>query len=262
MFAKKSLGQNFLKSKGAVREIIAAARIVLTDTVLEIGPGKGVLTESLLETGAKVLAIEKDDRLIEFLKEKFMSFVETGKFELIHADILEFSPSAHNLAPSSYKLVANIPYYITGEVMRQFLTNTAQPSLMVLMVQKEVAQRITRKDGKESILSISAQAYGNPTYIGTVKAKFFSPAPKVDSAILLIDAISKNSFDSLSEEWFFKVVKAGFAHKRKFVVNNLEIIAPKEKIIALFSTLSLPLKSRAETIPFNSWLEIARALKS
>lgn len=260
MFAKKSLGQNFLKSKGAVREIVSAGRITSNDLVLEIGPGKGILTESLLETGAQVLAVEKDDRLIDFLKEKFQNYIISGKFTLIHADILEFEPLSHNLVYGSYKLVANIPYYITGEVMRQFLTNKAQPSLMVLMVQKEVAQRITTRDGKESILSLSAKAYGNPKYINTVKAKYFSPIPNVDSAILLIDSISKNFFQNFDEDSFFRVIKAGFAHKRKFVVSNLENIAPKQKIIDVFSSLSIPLDARAETIDLTNWQKITQAL--
>ncbi len=264
MYAKKSLGQNFLKSKGAVREIVLAARVIPADIILEIGPGKGVLTESLLESGARVIAVEKDDRLIGFLQEKFADYVKNGKLELVHGDILEFSPSSYNLAPGSYKLVANIPYYITGEVMRQFLTNTAQPSLMVLMVQKEVAQRIVARDGKESILSLSAKAYGNPKYIGTVKAKFFSPAPKVDSAILLIDGISRDFFSDMDEMTFFKTVKAGFAHKRKFVVSNLEAIAPKNKIIEVFNLHNILLNARAEDISLAYWkiitLELAKQL--
>ena len=263
LYNKKSLGQNFLKSKGAVHEIVMAGRITSNDTILEIGPGKGILTEQLLQTGAKVIAIEKGDRLIGFLQEKFAEYIKKDKFELIHADILDFSPSSNKLTPNSYKLIANIPYYITGEVIRQFLTNTAQPQLMVLMVQKEVAQRICTKDGKESILSISVKAYGNPKYIGTIKAKFFSPIPKVDSAILLIDDISKNFFDKIDtakggidEKRFFDVIKAGFAHKRKFVINNLEAISEKQKITAIFNKLSIPLTARAETVILAQWKEI------
>ncbi|MEK9184765.1 MAG: 16S rRNA (adenine(1518)-N(6)/adenine(1519)-N(6))-dimethyltransferase RsmA [Patescibacteria group bacterium] len=254
--SKKSLGQNFLKSKGAVREIVTAGRITSNDTILEIGPGKGILTEQLLQTGAKVIAVEKDDRLIGFLQEKYANFITKGKFQLVHSDILEFNANSYFLTPSSYKLVANIPYYITGEVIRQFLTNISQPQLMVLMVQKEVAQRICTKDDRDSILSISVKAYGNPKYIGTVKAKFFSPIPKVDSAILLIDNISKNFFDKIDEKRFFDVVKAGFAHKRKFVINNLEVISEKQKITAIFNKLSIPLTSRAETVTLAQWKEI------
>jgi 16S rRNA (adenine1518-N6/adenine1519-N6)-dimethyltransferase len=260
MFAKKSLGQNFLKSKGAVREIVAAARVQSDDTVLEIGPGKGVLTESLLETGAHVIAVEKDDRLIELLNEKFANFVTAGKFTLIHADILTFSPKDYGLTPHTYKLVANIPYYITGEVMRQFLENEAQPSLMVLMVQKEVATRITTRDGKESILSLSAKAYGNPKYINTVKARFFSPVPKVDSAILLIDSISKGFFNDFNEETFFKVIKTAFAHKRKVVINNLEPLTPKEVLVRIFNEKNISLTARAEEIPIALWKEIIVSL--
>ncbi|MCR4334400.1 MAG: 16S rRNA (adenine(1518)-N(6)/adenine(1519)-N(6))-dimethyltransferase RsmA [Patescibacteria group bacterium] len=254
--SKKSLGQNFLKSKGAVREIISAGGVISNDTILEIGPGKGILTEQLLQTGAKVVAVEKDDRLTNFLKEKFADFITQGKFEFVNADILEFNPSRFMLHTSCYKLVANIPYYITGEVIRQFLTNNIQPKLMVLMVQKEVAQRICSKDGKESILSISVKAYGNPKYINTIKAKFFSPIPRVDSAILLIDDISKKFFDNFDEKGFFDVVKAGFAHKRKFLVNNLEKITEKQKIVNIFDKLLIPLTARAETITLAQWKDI------
>ncbi|HZS43249.1 MAG TPA: 16S rRNA (adenine(1518)-N(6)/adenine(1519)-N(6))-dimethyltransferase RsmA [Candidatus Paceibacterota bacterium] len=258
MRAKKSLGQNFLKSKAAVIEIIKVANLKPEDLVLEVGPGKGVLTEALLTTGAKVIAVEKDDRLIEQLQEKFSNEIKSGKFQLIHQDILNFDfENFYKLIPISYKLIANIPYYITGTFLRKFLTAKLQPELMVLMLQKEVAKRIVAKDGKESLLSISVKAYGEPKYIKTVPAKYFSPAPKVDSAILLIKDISRKIFhdNQIDEEKFFDLVRAGFAHKRKFLVSNLKEMAPIGAISwpEKFRSCGLSEKSRAEDLSLENW---------
>ncbi len=194
IIAKKSLGQNFLNSDGALDAIIKAGRVVKGDTVLEIGPGKGALTKRLLNAGANVIAVEKDDRLIPLLEELFSKEIKSKKLTLIHGDVLDLDVNSYLLSVTSYKLIANIPYYITGEIVRKFLSGNFQPSLMVVLVQKEVAERITTKDQKESILSISVKAYGEPKYIQTVKAGSFFPPPKVDSAILLIDNISKDKF--------------------------------------------------------------------
>ena len=223
IYAKKSLGQNFLTSESAVDTIIDAGDVTGDDIVLEIGPGKGMLTKKLLIFAGKVIAIEKDTTLVEFLKEKFVNEIKNNKLDLVERDILDFDPEILEFYKEPYKLVANIPYYITGQLIRKFLETTNQPSLMVLMLQKEVALRIVARDkrsfdsaqGKESILSISVKAYGKPKYIQMVKAGSFSPKPKVDSAILLIDNISKEFFEDFSEEDFFKMVHAGFKSKRK-----------------------------------------------
>ncbi len=195
--AKKSLGQNFLRSKGALQKIVEAADLKMCDVVLEAGPGEGVLTEELLKRAGKVIAVEKDDRLIPFLSQKFSSDISSGKLNLFNLDVLDFPPSGYTLVPSGYKLVANLPYYITGQFLKKFLQNVPPPSKMVLLLQKEVAKRIIANDGKNSILSISVKAYGEPKYIETVPAGAFSPAPKVDSAIILIDKISKNFFTEI-----------------------------------------------------------------
>ena len=177
MYAKKSLGQHFLKSERALSSIIESAKISPGETILEIGPGLGVLTEKLLDAGAKVIAVEKDDSLFVFLKEKFGE-----KINLIHEDILDFD--SNDLG--KYKIVANIPYNITGAILEKFLSADNQPESMVLLVQKEVAERIVARNNKESILSISVKAYGDPKYIEKVLAGSFVPAPNVDSAIILI----------------------------------------------------------------------------
>ncbi len=252
MFAKKSLGQNFLKSKQALTDMITAANLTAQDIVLEAGPGKGVLTERLLDITEKVIVVEKDDRLIEALQEKFAPHIENGKLEIIHGDILELDPVT---LPKNYKIVANIPYYITGQFLRMFLTASNYPQTMVLMLQKEVAKRIVARDEKESILSLSVKVYGIPKYIATVQAKYFSPAPKVDSAILVINQISKDFFKTtkISEEAFFTAIKAGFAHKRKKLLKNLGDVYDLEKLKQAFIICKISEDARAEDITLENW---------
>jgi len=254
MKAKKSLGQHFLKSRGVVRTMVREAGIVPGDTVLEAGPGKGVLTEVLLSAGAKVIAVEKDETLAEFLKEKFASEIAEGRLVLSAGDILG-EHAKFGLPNSQYKIVANIPYYITGEFLRKFLSSENQPESMTLLVQKEVAERIVARDGKESILSMSVKAYGIPRYIQTVKAREFSPPPKIDSAILHISDISKEFFYGVvkNEEKFFALVRAGFAHKRKFFIRNLEMVADKDSIAEAFAVCGIHEKTRAEELALASW---------
>src|SRR3989344_4466575 len=191
---RKILGQNFLKSETALRKIVEAGEIKQNDIILEIGPGKGALTEKLLGTRCKVLAIEKDDSLCEFLKEKFKKEILSGQINLIHGDILEFTPRTYNLDPRPYKVIANIPYNITGAILKKFLSAENKPEAMTLMVQKEVAERIVARDGKESLLSISVKAYGKPKILFKVGRGNFFPAPNVDSAVIKIENISDKIF--------------------------------------------------------------------
>ncbi len=244
--AKKSLGQNFLKSLPAIKKIITAADLKITDSVLEIGPGKGILTEKILETGATVTAIEKDRELYELLKEKFAKEIESKKLILENSDILDFTPVG------VYKIVANIPYNITGAILRKFLTAEQQPQSMVLLVQKEVAERIVARDKKESILSVSVKAYGEPKIIAKVEKRYFSPAPKVDSAIISIKNITRDFFEknSINEEKFWEIVKSGFAHKRKMVKSNL-------KKLNLPNATELGNK-RAENLTLADWVVLAK----
>ncbi|MEK7194104.1 MAG: 16S rRNA (adenine(1518)-N(6)/adenine(1519)-N(6))-dimethyltransferase RsmA [Patescibacteria group bacterium] len=266
MIAKKSLGQHFLKSEKALNSIVRAGDIKNTDTVLEIGPGQGALTKKLLATSCQVIAIEKDDGLVEELKEKFEIEMKNGKLELIHGDILKFETS--KLEAHSYKLIANIPYNITGAIFKKFLSIEHQPERIVLLVQKEVAERIVAKkskpfdsaQGKESILSISIKVYGKPIFIEKVLAGSFAPAPTVDSAILLIENISKDFFEKLPEEDFFKLLKAGFASKRKKLSSNLSNLFPKNKVFETFKSLGLNPNIRAEDTPLDIWSKIASKL--
>ena len=247
--AKKSLGQHFLADQTARATIIATANLKAGETALEIGPGEDFLTEALLQTGARVIAVEKDDRLIRLLAEKFKPEILAGQFELIHADILDFHFS---LFTFHFKLIANIPYYLTGQIIRQFLTATNQPTSMTLMLQKEVAQRIVAKNSKESLLSISVKAYGAPHYLRAVPRGAFRPTPKVESAIILIDKINKNNFREISEEKFFVLVKQGFDQKRKMLRAKLGLTTEE------LASCGVNPKDRAENLTVDQWLCLSK----
>ncbi len=259
--AKKSLGQNFLKSEPALRMMCEAGNITSSDVVVEIGPGKGALTNKLIAQAGKVLAVEKDRALVEILKEKFKEEIEESKLQLVEGDILSFDPKDYGLVDGKYKIVANIPYNITGAIIKRFLSEVSQPSTMILLVQKEVAERIVARDNKESILSLSVKVYGEPKYMMKVGKRFFSPSPKVDSAIVAIKNISKSKFKNIGEEnYFFTVVKSAFAHKRKVLKKNLEDITQKDTIESMFKELGLDQKVRAEDINISIWLKISNYL--
>lgn len=261
---KKSLGQHFLRSEKALLKIVEAGDVKEGDKVLEIGPGQGVLTERLLIEGAQVVAVEKDDELYKDLKEKFADEIKSEQLELIHDDILKFNQlggSTSKLGGGGYKLIANIPYNITGSIFRKFLGEEPQPERMVLLVQKEVARRIVARDDKESILSISVKSYGIPQYIEEVKAGSFTPTPKVNSAIILIKDINKKFFSKFSEEEFFKMLRAGFHSKRKKLSSNLSTIFDKDRVLSTFKTLELNDNARAEDIDINTWQKLAENLK-
>ena len=249
MFAKKSLGQNFLIQPQISIDMVTSAQISKEDTVVEIGPGTGVLTKELLRTAKKVYAIEKDDRLIDPLKETFKEEISSGLLEIIHDDVLKTKPPTE-----PYKIVANIPYYITGKIIRHFFDQTHQPKSMTLLVQKEVAERVIAREGKESILSMSIKIYGTPHYMKTVKAGNFNPVPKVDSAILHISDISRQNFENISEEHFFTLLHTGFQSKRKKLSKNIkELVSPDT-----FETCKIPLDARAEDISLENWVCLSK----
>ncbi len=260
--AKKSLGQHFLRSASAVREIVEAGKLQPEEQVLEIGPGEGVLTRALLATGAKVTAVEKDSDLIPLLSETFKEELASGRLTLIEGDVLAFDPAQHGLKGGGYKLIANIPYYITGAIMEQFLESPDHPSCIVFLIQKEVAVRAVARDKKESILSVAVKAFGTPRIAAKVPASAFRPAPKVDSAILVIENIRHDGFskESVSIRRFFDVVHSGFAHKRKLMARNLETVSTPEKIRSAFAELGLSEKSRAEDVEPDVWFALARML--
>lgn len=252
MFKKKSLGQHFLKSSSYLRAIADAAEVTAGDTVLEVGPGEGALTAELLSRGAHVIAIEKDHRLVPMLSVTFDTEIREKKLTLIEGDALELE-----LPLSIYKVVANIPYYITGALLRKYLTSPNQPSTLVFLVQKEVAERIARSK-KESLLSLSIKVYGTPKYVKTVPSGAFSPPPDVDSAILLLSNISRDHFANTDEErHFFALLHAGFAQKRKLLSRNLEPVLGKNAANML-EAVGLPRNSRAEDVSLVHWLALAK----
>lgn len=257
MFAKKSLGQNFLMHRQTAARIVGAARLPEGAQVLEIGPGTGMLTKVLLIEGARVIAVEADHALIPELKESFAPEIEKGQLTLTNADIRSFDTTS---IEGTYHLVANIPYYITGEIIRQFLTAPNQPASMTLLVQKEVAVRIAREK-KESLLSLSVKVYGEPSYCFTVPRGAFVPAPNVDSAVLRIGNISRAAFkDADTETRFFEVIRAGFAHKRKRLAKNLEEYWPKASVLGAFGAAGLGENARAEDLSLAIWLALTEHL--
>ena len=256
--AKRSLSQNFLKSDAVLERIADAVDITEGETVLEIGPGHGELTRKLLNRGAHVVAVEKDDDLATELKETFSTQVNAEQLTIVHTDITTFDLSSYQLQTTSYKCVGNIPYNITGKIIRHFLTAARQPSRMVLLVQKEVAERVTARDGKESLLSISVKAYGTPRTAGTVKAGSFEPQPNVDSAILVIKNISRQFFSDIDEERFFELLRIGFQQKRKQLLPKLKNRFSINKTV--FETCNVQPTQRAEELSVGEWSCIARMI--
>jgi 16S rRNA (adenine1518-N6/adenine1519-N6)-dimethyltransferase len=251
LMPKRSLGQNFLMHARIAERIADVAKLPQGAIVLEIGPGTGILTRALLERVGKIIAVEADKELFKKLQNDFADEIALDKLTLVHGDIRSFNI---NTLPRGYSIVANIPYYITGEIFKMFLAAPNQPSVMTLLVQKEVAERIAR-DKKQSILSLSVKAYGTPRYEFTVPRGAFRPAPKVDSAVLTIRDISRKNFSTHEEELrFFAFIRAGFAHKRKFVRKNLiEAGLCSEKALRV---AGVPEGARAEDLPLPVWLAL------
>ncbi|HET8581351.1 MAG TPA: 16S rRNA (adenine(1518)-N(6)/adenine(1519)-N(6))-dimethyltransferase RsmA [Candidatus Paceibacterota bacterium] len=252
------LGQHFLASPVAVAAMVAAAHIDERSTVLEIGPGQGVLTEALLAAGARVVAIEKDPALALGLRGRFAGEIAAGKLVLIEGDTRDHAPDSLPIE-GAYAVAANIPYYITGEIIRTLLTAKHQPTTIALLIQKEVAQRIVARDGKESILSLSVKAYGVPRIVRTVPAGAFRPAPSVDSAILAIEDVPRAFFGGFSEDAFFRIVKAGFAEKRKQLGGNLKALASAEEVSRALASAGIDPTVRAEDVALQQWAALAMA---
>ncbi len=261
--AKKSLGQHFLNNTGIPKTMADSASVSSGDIVLEVGPGTGVLTRELLSRGATVVAIEADDRAIETLKKAFPAEIMARKLILFHGDIREMPLATLDplIIPRGYKVVANIPYYLSGMLFRTFLETDIQPTDLVFLVQREVAERIVR-DPKESLLSLSIKVFGDPSYIKTVGKGNFTPPPKVDSAIIAVRNISKERLHGLPEAFFFKILHLGFGSKRKQLIGNLSKLFPREVLVHTFSTLSIREDIRGEDIPSHTWVTLVSALSA
>jgi len=259
---KKSLGQNFLTSDVVPRWLTEAGQVTAADIVLEIGPGTGALTKSLLATGATVIAVEADERAVAILETTFAQAIAAGTFKLHHADARALDVTSLGLTNGKFKVVANIPYYLSGFLLRTLLEGSAQPTTLVFLMQKEVVARIAR-DPKESILSLSVKAFGEPKYIKTVTRGHFNPPPKVDSAILQITNISRDNFtDAAEPAIFFNLLHLGFGQKRKQLLSNFTHLYDRETLQGIFETVGIPADVRAETIPLATWLELTHILKT
>lgn len=257
------MGQHFLTSKKIAERIAASAHISDADTVLEIGPGKGMLTDAILKKDPKkIIAVEKDKRLASFLKEKYKNETRT---EIIENDIIKiFQKLSRTLHASGYKVVANIPYYLTSYLIRILLENgLTKPNLIVLMVQKEVAKRITAHPPHMNLLALSVQSMSNVRIAFQVTKKYFSPKPKVDSAVISISDISEKFFQDTHKERFFKLLHAGFAQKRKLLASNLtkEIKTPRSRVEKIFSACAIPRKARAENLSLEQWKCLSKKLQ-
>ena len=257
--AHKGLGQNFLQDPLALEAIVFAAEIQPTDTVLEIGPGLGSLTRYLAVTAREVVAVELDEGLLPPLKE-ILSHYPNVRF--IHGDILKLSPG-ELIAEDNYLVVANIPYYITSALIRHLLESDRKPRRIVLTIQKEVAQRICAKPGDLSLLALSVQVYGKPRIAAHIPAEAFFPAPKVDSAVLVIDIYPSPLIREEYLDTFFKLIKAGFGQKRKTLRNSLSSglhISPTEAA-DLLGRASIDPQRRAESLDLAEWSELTSVMQ-
>ncbi len=261
--AKKGLGQHFLVDENALRTILDAAQLTERDTVIEVGPGLGVLTAELAGRAGRVVAVELDDRLADILKESLSSYQNVT---IVHRDILEVAPDALLReagldSPSpGYKVVANLPYYITSPVLRHFLEAPLKPERMVVMVQKEVAAEITAGPGRMSLLSIGVQLYGEPSIVDYVPADCFYPAPEVDSAILKVTPYPKPPVEIADEDGFFRLVRAGFSAARKQLINSLALglKVPKGEALKLLERAGIGPQRRAEALSIEEWARLWR----
>jgi 16S rRNA (adenine1518-N6/adenine1519-N6)-dimethyltransferase len=251
------LGQHFLNAGWVARDLVASIAPRADETIIEVGPGKGALTKELVVHGSHVFAGEKATTLIPILEKTFEDALARGTLTIAEGDIRD--TVIESLDIESYAVAANIPYYITGEIIRHFLTAHKQPRAMALLIQKEVADRIVARDGKESILSLSVKAYGTPSIVAKVPASCFNPPPRVDSAIILIQNISHTFFDTLSEDDFFKVVKAGFSSKRKMLAGNLKGLFENPAIV--LRECGIDPKVRAEDVSLEEWREVVKGLR-
>lgn len=252
MLAKKSLGQHFLRCRWVVSTLIKAADLKSTDTVLEIGPGTGVLTRELVKSAGHVIAVEKDEALAERLCTE-----KLPRTTVIVGDILKSYDIASRKI-GAYKVVANIPYYLTSRLIRLLLEAKCHPKIIVLTVQKEVAQRIIAKSPKMNLLALSVQAFGKPEIVKTVPAECFSPKPKVDSAIIKISEITGQFFvkNAIDKEFFFEIVRRAFSQKRKMLTSSLRSYDIKHRVFNMVG------RARPQELSLERWAKIASELST
>jgi len=259
---QKSLGQHFLIDETVLERILSAAELSPGDIVVEVGPGLGILTEGLAKQGAQVIAVELDSKLVALLKRRLAAFPDV---KIIHADILRVTPRQileSKLAVSAlfqgYKVIANLPYYITSPLLRHFFEALPQPSEMIVMVQKEVGEAMVATPGNMSLLSVKTQFYSKPSIISYVSAASFYPPPKVDSVILRLDVYSQLPIEVPNPASFFDVVLHGFSSPRKQLRNSLahSLDMPPSQVTLLLEKTGIEGKRRAETLSLEEWREL------
>ncbi|MGB5925149.1 MAG: 16S rRNA (adenine(1518)-N(6)/adenine(1519)-N(6))-dimethyltransferase RsmA [Dehalococcoidia bacterium] len=259
---RKSLGQHFLIDEAVLERILSAAELSPGDTVIEIGPGLGILTEGLAKQGARVIAVELDAKLVALLRKRLAGFPDV---KIVHADILKVTPRQllqDNLPGSEivrgYKVIANLPYYITSPLLSHFLEAQPRPSKMVVMVQKEVGEAIAAAPGKMRLLSVKAQYYSKPAIVSYVRAASFCPPPKVDSVILRLDVYSQPAIEVSDVASFFHIVIHGFSSPRKQLRNSLahSLEMPPSQVASLLEKAGIEAKRRAETLSLEEWREL------
>ncbi len=279
MIPKKSLGQNFLTNPEIAENIVKSAGLSPTDNVLEIGPGKGMLTNYLAKKAGKILAVEIDRELAESLSSVIARsgatkqsraetenaglprYARNDKVRIIEGDILKIDlpKLIEENDFKNYKVVANLPYYITSKIIRLLLETRYPPQEMILMVQKEVGERIVALDGKESLLSISVKFYAEPEILFNVAKENFNPAPEVDSAIIRIKR--KKEMPDVDVKKFFSLVRTGFSFKRKMLVNNLRNLGyPRAELLGKLKKIGLEPKVRAEKLKVADWARLCEAM--
>jgi 16S rRNA (adenine1518-N6/adenine1519-N6)-dimethyltransferase len=269
---RKELGQNFLTDPVHLAKIVNIAGLTPADTVLEIGPGPGTLTCLLAEQAGRVIAVELDPDMVNLLKNEYgyltnltvveADILQTDLSSLIRSaenrgrvSIVNGWPPARELHSPTYKVVANLPYYITSAVIRHLLEATPQPERVVITVQKEVAQRMVAKPGQMSLLAVSVQFYGQPSLAHHIPAGAFYPAPKVDSAVVRIDTFPQPVIAVANADHFFRVVKAGFGQKRKQLKNSLAagLAKPMPAVVEALTAANIDPTRRAETLSLEEW---------
>jgi 16S rRNA (adenine1518-N6/adenine1519-N6)-dimethyltransferase len=264
----KGLGQNFLVDQAVLDKIVAAAELTADDIVLEVGAGLGTLTERLAQSAGHVIAVELDRRLMPVLQD---TLIDCDNVTLIEGDILTLNPAAlvndaalqHPASSARYKVVANLPYYITSAVLRHLLEARLKPQCLVLTVQQEVADRICAKPGEMSLLAVSVQFYGRPQRLFRIKPGSFYPSPSVESAVVRIDIHATRPVSVEDTDAFFRVVRAGFSQRRKQLHNSLAagLRGSPREIAAQLKETDIDHRRRAQTFSLEEWVRIARALE-
>jgi len=253
-FAKKGLGQHWLADPATLESIVQAARLGPKDTVLEIGPGLGTLTEVIVATGAQLVALEYDSSLIKDLRKKFRA----KPVEIVEGDIRQYDFS---LLPNDYKIVANIPYYLTANLFRALIDTGHKPAIAVLLVQKEVAQRVTAKPGQLTFVALALQTFYEVGTGQDVPATLFTPKPKVDSQVLILKRRAHSLVKDLNTDKFFSLVKAGFSERRKKLKTSLKTgVGSGEDVQGALIRARISPDARAQELSLDDWQRLYRSL--